>query len=575
MAQIPLKDILINARQESYRMRHYYLGVEHLFIALLEIKGGLAGTIFAENGFSPEYVIDAVRRKLGKGSKQMVSAGMPSTPRTEVVMALAQEIALEDNRQTIQERDLLVAILDESENIPVRVLKAFGLDMKTLRREARTRETTRAVNQTYVMRLVFAAGVNIELSQDQLFVMRRMFYGYKEVRIDNLLTGGYTSSQLLVVTPIKQDGRAEAPVVVKLGPTDTILDEAQRYERFVKGTLPPLTARLEDRPVAPDTCDLAALKYTFLADEEGNPRDMRGAIQQWQGEKLGKWLKSHLYREFGENWWKQNKPYRFEAWQEYDWVLPPMLTLQLKRDEEPDDNGPVLHSRQRRNRIGQYSYGEVIAVKNFKVQSVDRENNRIKLGLGQGMNTTFAYQIEVNGVDLEKDTYYRGEVVDMLVGQVWETRDDKLFNALRELEPDFNIKGETIQVGQRRLPNPIKAYQHVLNSTVNGSLCTIHGDLHVGNILIGPNEGALLIDFGRTRDGHTVFDWATLEISLLSELLVPLSDDSWDSARQMLRVCDALNHPQKTHRAFRERRRHFHRPGSTAQYRTKLHGIPG
>jgi hypothetical protein len=260
-------------------MRHYYLGVEHLFIALLEIKGGLAAGILTDQGFSPEYVVDAIRRKLGKGTQQIVKAGMPNTPRTEVVLALAQEIALETaRRSTIHERDLLIAILDEGENVPVRVLIALGLDIDTLRQEARTREAESGINQMY-LRFVFAAGVDTELSQDQMFVIRRMFYGYKEVRIETVLTGGYTSSQLLVVTPVKQDGRAEAPVVIKIGSTDVILDEAQRYERYVKGTLPPLTARLEDRPVAPDTCDLAALKYTFLADEEGNPRDMRGSIQ--------------------------------------------------------------------------------------------------------------------------------------------------------------------------------------------------------------------------------------------------------------------------------------------------------
>src|SRR5574341_618893 len=108
MANIALKDILIGARQESYRMRHFYLGVEHLFIALLEIKGGLASAILEEQGLTPEYAIDAVRRKVGKGSKHRLWAGIPNTPRADVVLGIANDLALENGRKEIQERDLLV-----------------------------------------------------------------------------------------------------------------------------------------------------------------------------------------------------------------------------------------------------------------------------------------------------------------------------------------------------------------------------------------------------------------------------------------------------------------------------------
>lgn len=80
MSQISLRDILINAKQESHRMRHYFLGVEHLFIALLEIKSGLTSSILNEQGFTTDYVIDAVRRKAGKGSRHRLWAGVPNTP---------------------------------------------------------------------------------------------------------------------------------------------------------------------------------------------------------------------------------------------------------------------------------------------------------------------------------------------------------------------------------------------------------------------------------------------------------------------------------------------------------------
>ena len=98
MSYVPLKDILITARQEAHRMRHYYLGVEHLFIALLEITNGLASTTIAEYGLTPEYVIDAIRRKIGKGSRHRLWAGIPNTPRTEIVLDIAQDAASEEGR---------------------------------------------------------------------------------------------------------------------------------------------------------------------------------------------------------------------------------------------------------------------------------------------------------------------------------------------------------------------------------------------------------------------------------------------------------------------------------------------
>src|SRR5688572_29298338 len=214
MTTIPLRDILINARQESARMRHFYLGVEHLFIALLEIPGGLAASILEDQGLTARYVIDAVRRKIGKGGDNRLWAGMPNTPRADIVLGIANDLALEDGQHEINERDLLTAVLEERDSLAVRVLSQLGLDMEALA-AAISMHSAQSTSARAYIRIIFGSGYEDEkdITDDQLFILRRMFYGYGQLRIERHLKGGYTEALLLVVTPIQPDGIEDASVV--------------------------------------------------------------------------------------------------------------------------------------------------------------------------------------------------------------------------------------------------------------------------------------------------------------------------------------------------------------------------
>jgi hypothetical protein len=546
MSNIPLRDILINARQESFRMRHYYLGVEHLFIALLEIQGGLTGGILAEYGLAPEYVVDAIRRKIGKGSKHRLWAGLPYTPRAEVVLSIANDLALENGHEEIQEPDLLIAICDEYDSVPIRVLRLLKLEISKLAEAARTRKPSEETWRPDI-RIEFGPDFDRQdtLSQEHLFILRRMFYGYMRLRVERRLTG-FTKALILAVTPINSENQEGATVVVKIDLTDNILDEAQRYENHVKDTLPLLTARLEDKPTAPETSDLAGIKYTLVASSGTIPQDLRMLVRANGAVGLGQLLRQQLYSHFSKTWWQQRRSYRFEVWKEYDWVLPPLLTLEVMPDQEVSANVHLLRVPLNRAKLGvrlkQLEYGDFVALENFVIQRVDREQNVVKLAAGYGSEADKrAYKIEVRGLNLEQDVFYRGEVVERLVGRVWKTRDETLIHAARTLEPDFDLQANSILHGEQKMPNPLIAYESLLDRYVNGSLSKIHGDLHLGNILVGPNNSAWLIDFAHTRDGHTLFDWATLEVSLLGDAVMPTTGEGWDNARYILHHMAALN----------------------------------
>ncbi len=550
MTDIVLKDIQIKARQESFRMQHYFLGVEHLFIGLLGIPGGLTSALIEEHGLTAQYVIDSIRRYTGKGTRQRLWAGLPNTPRANMVLSIANDLALEAGRAEIDERALLRAIVEENDSIPIRILRRLGIDTVKLAEQTQAGRAHSGRHQPY-LQVDFALQFEMTAlpTEEQLVILRRMFYGYERVRVERRLTGGHTHALLLLVTPINSDGTEDAGVVVKIDQADRILDEAQRYETHVKHSLPPLTARLEDKPTTAEISSLAGIKYTFVAPRHGVERDLRSAAAEFGPRTLSEWLETQLYPTFGKAWWQQRQPYRFPIWTEYDWLLPPLLTLELLPSTVEEEPSVTIKDPVRRLLLHELEPGDIVAVENFTIHRLYPEREAMTLVLGKGAEAMQrANKIEVTGLKLQDDAHYRGEVIERLLGRVWHTRSDTLYHALSALEPDFDTSGAVIRgFGPfERLPNPLFAHDALLDRSLNGSLSKIHGDLHLGNILLGPNFTPFLIDFAHTGSGHTLFDWATLEASLISDVVMPTLGHEWEAARGIAAAIAALRTPETT-----------------------------
>lgn len=524
-------DIMVLARKESAHAGHFYIGVEHLFIALTRLEGGVTVSVLEEQGIAPRFVRYMLRQELGQGDNRRFWPGFRETPRLHAVLQISRELAEEKNRTDASERDLLLGILREGEGLPCRVMESMEVDLDRLEVMAANWSVQKKFVAVRVPIQVEDPDVELDAAEEE--VLQQMFRGYERVVIDRMLHGGYTSAKVLVASPYRADGHANASVVVKLDDRQAILYEKMRYDSFVRDTLPPATARVLDNPIAPDKSMLGGLKYTFIRDRDApGPVDLADFGHEHGPEALADLLQNSLYRVFGETWWSQRHLYQFGVWQEYEMVLPPSLVVEVV---------PGVQQARRRltplgqwSRRGRFSEGEIVSLEGFTVEDFYPSRQGIQLTSGSGPDAqNRAGKIEVRGIPYPAKKFYRGAVVDQIIGQVRFTRDDLLREQVLHLEPDFDVDADWLPPNPAipfQLPNPIKRYLNILQRRMSGSLSTIHGDLHLHNVLVGPGGNAWLIDFAQTREGHTLFDWAVLETSLYTEYIESyLEDESWET----------------------------------------------
>ncbi|MCH7480636.1 MAG: Clp protease N-terminal domain-containing protein [Chloroflexi bacterium] len=78
--------VLSLAHQEAERMRHNYIGTEHLLLGLIREEGGVAARVLRELGLEASRVEEIVQRLTGTGTAvgsvgTAAVSGLPSAPR--------------------------------------------------------------------------------------------------------------------------------------------------------------------------------------------------------------------------------------------------------------------------------------------------------------------------------------------------------------------------------------------------------------------------------------------------------------------------------------------------------------
>ena len=126
------RKVLHLAQEEAQRLRHNYIGTEHLLLGLVREREGVAGKVLSSLGVDLEMVRKAVEDIIGRGD-HIVPGEIGLTPRAKKVIELAVDEARRLNHQYIGTEHLLLGLLREGEGISVGVLESFGLSLQEAR----------------------------------------------------------------------------------------------------------------------------------------------------------------------------------------------------------------------------------------------------------------------------------------------------------------------------------------------------------------------------------------------------------------------------------------------------------
>jgi ATP-dependent Clp protease ATP-binding subunit ClpC len=80
--------VVVLAQEEARRLKHDYVGSEHLLLGLLAVRDGVAARALASLGITLELTRERVVQRVGSGEQDSPNA-IPFTPRAKKLLALA------------------------------------------------------------------------------------------------------------------------------------------------------------------------------------------------------------------------------------------------------------------------------------------------------------------------------------------------------------------------------------------------------------------------------------------------------------------------------------------------------
>ena len=348
-------------------------------------------------------------------------------------------------------------------------------------------------------------------------VLQQIFSDYERVVITQELGGGFTQSRVLVARPVRRDGGADLPLVLKIGPTWLIKQEQAGYTQFIHDRL---AGRIELVTVELGQ-DWGVLGYRLAGDGQFKHESLARYCRQTESAVLAEMLTGRLFKRLGTLW--QNADVRPDAYPvtKYDLLLP----VQVVVEPQPlPANASVFEVTPEQLAPDHLASGDAVRLVGFIITEVDAEAGEVTLDLpAETGRPKRSHRLRLQPVN-ELERYRVGEPMPVVEGRVVQTRRGRLQAEIDQiLSPSAELALTTDQLRLTDgsvLPNPLAHLSALLSDWPSVKLAYQHGDLNLENVLVDPaTRDVTLIDFANAGLEHVLHDLLHLEMSVVTSLL--------------------------------------------------------
>jgi ATP-dependent Clp protease ATP-binding subunit ClpA len=167
--------IIDRAIEEARRRDHLSLTNEHLFLAFAQVEWDTFADIMRDIELNPHTILQAIEEYL-RMTPSCAGRDLHVSPSTKLVLKLAIHHASRAGRQTIEGADLFSAVLEETQGVPVSILRRHGVEPQVLASRLTTRMRDLELREERLKKRFelppflkhFATSLNLLARQDRL-----------------------------------------------------------------------------------------------------------------------------------------------------------------------------------------------------------------------------------------------------------------------------------------------------------------------------------------------------------------------------------------------------------------------